>query len=130
MAYNLTRGLPKQVTELLKDGVSRTAPEIADELCADASNLSDIMKGLKGLDKVHVDKWARDSVGHAVRCWKIGKGEDAPRPTAPTSNERKQIARRRAKAAAERLERENAEPVTPFRHPMDVWLFGEYAGAA
>lgn len=32
MAYNLTRGLPKQVTELLKDGVSRTAPEIADEL--------------------------------------------------------------------------------------------------
>ncbi|PVX61291.1 hypothetical protein [Paraburkholderia unamae] len=113
--------------QLLKDGRMRTVHEIASVLPYSVHTVQEAMKSLEFHKEAHLHHYASIPGGGTAAMWSVGSGERAPKPPKQTDEEfRAKQAKYRERYRMQRgPDKKVALQPNIFRHPHDVWLFGE-----
>lgn len=113
----------ERVFVLMQDGKARTSKQAADELHLTRNTVNASFAWLHKRKKLYLEPYVMDPTGHNwTRVFRIrlGQEKDAVKPTSPRGHSHAYQRRER-----ERLAESRASGAKIFRHPWDVWLFGE-----
>lgn len=119
----------RQVLSLMKDGKPRTTSQAADEMrVEDPSIISAAMSVAFGRKQLHIVDWVkrRHAGGSLIPMYKVGAGDNMPRPAPPSKAEYRKIQSQKEMQERERLAEEKARPIVAFRDPLIAAFYGEY----
>lgn len=111
----------ERVRLLMLDDQPRSCLQVSVELGISRTSADHAMTALHKRGLVHIAMYERCDAGTSwIRIFQFGTQRDAPRPSSLITHSHQYLRRER-----ERLAQARATKV--FRHPWDVWLFGECA---
>lgn len=60
-----------------------TVEGLADETGLSTKSVNAAVQGLRASDSAHICSWVKTAKGQDAAVWRVGSGEDAPRPERP-----------------------------------------------
>jgi len=122
MARQVSDSTIERMRELMLDGKQRTCHQASAELGLSDTSANHAMRYLHKRDRVFIARYERCPKDcNWVRVFQIGCQTDAKKPV-NTGTRRQRAYLRRER---EYLHESRASGSKVFRHPWDVWLFGE-----